>query len=339
MRILRRGGYLSERPPLKSLPLQRPETPPRRRSGCHDGRMSGVAVLSRVDAQTQRERVLRLAAAGLILALWAAWALLTWQNAIRTVDVDQFHQDLASGEVLTYRLTANTRHDRPWPPSGIGSTDFDTIALDDSGVPEDGQVADGLVYWMGSGVGRERIVPYDAFVTPYLDPPRQAIEAGVRPVVLPPDQAPTPDAGAPYGWAASALMVGALIAQKPRRATRWFWFFFLQAPAGTRCRDVCRVRACPAPVRSRYGRRSATTPQAGVAGPCRLRLRRFGHHPRRVRHGGAEELPRRSAGPLSDGSQLCEPTGGPTRSAIIVSAAIATTAAPSAASGRASIRA
>jgi hypothetical protein len=185
-----------------------------------------------VDAQTQRERVLRLAAAGLILALWAAWALLTWQNAIRTVDVDQFHQDLASGEVLTYRLTANTRHDRPWPPSGIGSTDFDTIALDDSGVPEDGQVADGLVYWMGSGVGRERIVPYDAFVTPYLDPPRQAIEAGVRPVVLPPDQAPTPDAGAPYGWAASALMVGALIAQKPRRATRWFWFFFLQAPLG-----------------------------------------------------------------------------------------------------------
>lgn len=166
------------------------------------------------------------------MTLWAAWAILTWQNAIRTVDVDRFHQDLASGEVLTYRVTANTRHDRPWPPSGLGSTDFDTLALDDFGVPEGGQVADGLVYWMGSGVGRERIVPHDVFVTPYLDPPRQAIEAGVRPVVLASDQAPTPDAGALYGWAASALMVGALTAQNPRRSTRWFWFFFFQAPLG-----------------------------------------------------------------------------------------------------------
>lgn len=194
--------------------------------------MAGVAVQSGVDARTERARLIRYAAAALIVALWTAWAVLTWQNAVRTVDAGQFHQDLASGDVLSYRVTTNIRHDRMWPPLGTGSTEFDVVGLEENGLPKDGQSADGIVYWLGSGVGRERVVPYEAFVAPYLDPPRQALEAGVRPVVHTYDQQPTPDAGAAYGIAAALVMLVALIVQKPRRATRWFWFFFAQTTLG-----------------------------------------------------------------------------------------------------------
>lgn len=136
MRILRRGGYLSERPALKSLPV-RPDKPTRARPRpvslrtMTEGNAGSVVALDRPQAPEWRRHVALVLGVVLVFG-WLVWAVLTWQAQLRYVTIEDFKSDVADGQVTSYLIVSNVRPTRTWPAMGTADL-WDLPALDDAG--------------------------------------------------------------------------------------------------------------------------------------------------------------------------------------------------------------
>ncbi|GAA2165613.1 hypothetical protein [Pedococcus bigeumensis] len=124
--------------------------------------MSGVAVQAGVDPRVRRTQVVRVVLTGLLLGGWALWAASTYQSQLRIVPATTFHDDLASGTVVAFRVATNVRHDRVWPPDGSPDmVDLPATNEDGTFVRPDG-VSYGppptVVYWTDASVGAARVL-------------------------------------------------------------------------------------------------------------------------------------------------------------------------------------
>ena len=231
MRILRRGGYPSGGPPLKSLSIRRWKPVPARPNRATMTVMSGVAVQAGVDPAVRRERVVRIALAVLLLAGWVTWAAQTYVSQLRVVRVDRFHEDLAAGHVVAFRAVSNVRHDGSWPPDG--SPDLvDLPATNEDGTVEwqDGMTMGPpptVAYWTDARVGAVRVVDANAPGSSSADVLIQELrQAGVPVAGI--DEAFPGDQADPWGLLAGLLALIVVVrGPVPTRGNRWFWFWLL----------------------------------------------------------------------------------------------------------------
>ena len=170
-----------------------------------------------------------------VLGLWAVWAVLSWLSAARFVTEKQFHSDLEAGRIRTWRLATELHPHRPWPPSGVGSWTYGTLAQRESdGLPAtwDGRPFEAVVYWVDGDLAPVRF----AGALPGGDPSALLAdlqEAGVVQATPASFRPSSEDRGAPWGLAAFALGLLLVVGNtRPTRGTRWFWFWLLGVPLG-----------------------------------------------------------------------------------------------------------
>jgi len=177
---------------------------------------------------------LRAAVAVVVVGLWIAWAVLTWQGSERLVTDEQFHADLSAGRIETWRLATDLRHQRSWPPDGSPAWDYGLVAQDeDSGMPSssDPRPVSGLVYWVHETVGPTRIAGTGPGAGP-LSLMSQLQSAGVSQRPLSYEARPA-DHGDQWGMGAFLLaLVAVVVGPRPSRGTRWFWFWVQWVPWG-----------------------------------------------------------------------------------------------------------
>ena len=182
----------------------------------------------------------------LVVLLWIAWAVLAWALEPRSVSADQVRADIASGQILTYRVTGLSHTDDAWLPSA-GGDGWDTLGLDEmTGLPDEEryqQPATGILYWVDAPFAQTRHFDANDLQSPGLpaDPSVsyrglvQEMRAGGVPLTtVGPDQVPNLDLPFWPGWAALLLGFGSiLLGYRPTRATRWGWFWLVYlVPAG-----------------------------------------------------------------------------------------------------------
>ncbi len=177
----------------------------------------------------------RLVTGVTLLVLAAAWAALSWASAVRQVDVDQFHRDLATHRVIAAELVEGVRFEEPGP--GVPAWDavtWDVLGTGDDGSGSGSPGADtALAYRTVDAVGALRLVrPGETPVSgqQLLDEARST----VPPVTG--DRVGRPSV--PSGPIALLVVLGTFLAvvggPPPRWGTRWFWFWvlYLAAPVG-----------------------------------------------------------------------------------------------------------
>ncbi|KGN30329.1 hypothetical protein N802_09365 [Knoellia sinensis KCTC 19936] len=177
-----------------------------------------------------RERTLLRRTLGvLIVAMWMAWAVVAWWSSLHEVGEQHFVEDVRAGRVVAFKAVTNVR-DEPWRfGSGVGAWMVDYPGADLEGRPEEGAVADGLIYtvdgvrtrWLSEPPGLVRDM--DAFAA--------LAEAGAKPFTaetFPPSR----DWMAFPALAAFLFWIASLIATPPRWGTRPFWVLVAFVPAG-----------------------------------------------------------------------------------------------------------
>lgn len=199
---------------------------------CHH---AGVTVVgddrdARVSAGTRQwlERA-RPIVGVLVIGLWLVWAVLAWWVEPRSVDVEQLRADIASGQIVTYRVTGTDRSERGWPPSATADG-WDTLGLDEgTGLPssEPGSAAvTGIQYWVEGSYAQTRHLAASTSPVPWQNLVGEMRAAGV-PVAAPPGYQPL-HGDIPFGpgWAAILLgLGGVLLVYRPTRVTRWGWLW------------------------------------------------------------------------------------------------------------------
>lgn len=203
-----------------------------------------------ITAPTRQDRDLRrpprwalLVLAAALTVTWSSWALHAFRGEMRTISVEEFRSDLATGTVLTYEGVTEISHDRVWPPSD--ETRLSTAPIPDPGAPTtsvDRSIM-ALLYYVDAWRAPIRLV----MVAPFAGAGPDAVDvheliqeldaAGVRPKAefVPPDDwhpNPSADRAQVWGLATGVLALVALFAIRPTRGTRWFWFWLFGAPLG-----------------------------------------------------------------------------------------------------------
>lgn len=203
-----------------------------------------VAMVSARLSGRSGPRWLVLVAAAALIGCWGTWASFAFRAQTRTVSVDEFRQDLASGDVTAYVAATELDGDRVWPP--VDDSRFATVAIDASGRPTDSRDTrriEAIAYYVGAPSAPVRLVLVTAGETPDADAPPYVDErvlvqelraAGVRPEDFRPSPGwtPNPYRGPAELWSLAlvALAFVSLIVLRPARGTRWFWFWMLLAP-------------------------------------------------------------------------------------------------------------
>lgn len=161
------------------------------------------------------------------MALWLVWATLAWWVEPRSVSVDQLRADIASGQIVTYRVTGAEHPLDAWLP-GSSDDSWDTLALDETtGLPKDHQPpATGIVYWVTSSYAQRRHLEASATSEPWQSLVGEMRAAGV-PLEAPPSFQPLyGDTPFGPGWAAILIGLGSiLLVYRPTRVTRWGWLW------------------------------------------------------------------------------------------------------------------
>lgn len=184
-----------------------------------------------------RWAVLLLAA--LLVGSWSTWAVHAYRAELRIVTMDELRSDLSAGIVRSYDVVTAMRSQRAWPPPD--ETSYDTAQTPDPGAP--GTTGPGAVtaaYHVDSWVAPIRIVQVvtteaGSDVVDVLEviqeleaagiPPRDRVPAEVR-------QANPRQSAEVSGLVLGLLALMALLAIRPTRGTRWFWFWVFGAPLG-----------------------------------------------------------------------------------------------------------
>jgi hypothetical protein len=165
----------------------------------------------------------------LVIALWLVWAVLAWWVEPRSVGVEQLRADIASGEIVTYRITGADRSGQAWPPSAAADG-WDTLGLDEAtGLPgpgTDSADATGIQYWVEGSYAQTRHLEASTSRVPWQNLVGEMRAAGV-PLGAPPGYQPL-HGDTPFGpgWAAILLgLGGVLLVYRPTRVTRWGWLW------------------------------------------------------------------------------------------------------------------
>jgi hypothetical protein len=247
--------------------------------------MGGVAVQPTVDARAQRARLVRVLLALVLLGGWVTWAAITYQQQLRVVSVDTFHDDLAGGDIVAFRPATNVRHDKVWLPDGSPDA-VDLPATNEDGTlePHDGVTYGPLptvVYWTDSAVGPVRVLSQDDPRSPSAEGAIQELrDAGVPPAG-PGNDWPS-DTGDIWGLLTALVALAAVVmGPAPTRGTRWFWFWLLGLTWGLgvvayAVAELVRPRAVPlvaggAAKAERAGPDGAIADEVGAGSPERLR--------------------------------------------------------------------
>jgi hypothetical protein len=163
----------------------------------------------------------------LVIGLWLVWAVLAWWVEPRSVAVEQLRADIASGQIVTYRITGTEHSVEAWPPSASDDS-WDTLALDETtGLPKDNQQpATGILYWVDGPYAEIRHLDAGRTAVPWENLVGEMRAAGV-PLEAPLSYQP-PYGDTPFGpgWAAVLLGFGSiLLVYRPTRVTRWGWLW------------------------------------------------------------------------------------------------------------------
>lgn len=165
----------------------------------------------------------------LVIGLWLGWAVLAWWVEPRSVGVEQLRADIASGEIVTYRVTGTDRSEQAWPPSATADG-WDTLGLDEaSGLPGPGTgnvVATGIQYWVEGSYAQTRHLDASSSPVPWQNLVGEMRAAGV-PLEAPLSFQPLyGDIPFGPGWGAILLGFGSvLLVYQPTRVTRWGWLW------------------------------------------------------------------------------------------------------------------
>jgi hypothetical protein len=165
----------------------------------------------------------------LVLVLWLVWAVLAWWVEPRSVTVDQLRDDLASGQIVTYRVTGTEQSSQAWLPSATADG-WDTLALDEvTGLPRSGTGgvgATGIQYWVEGSYAQTRHLEASTSPVPWQNLVGEMRAVGV-PLEVPLSYQPL-HGDIPFGpgWAAILLGLGSiLLVYRPTRVTRWGWLW------------------------------------------------------------------------------------------------------------------
>lgn len=183
-----------------------------------------------------------LVLAAVLCATWSLWALHAFRADLRTVSVEEFRDDLATGSVHTYVGLTEFHPDRAWPAD-------DRIRISTAEIPDvDAPAAStdprivAVAYYVDAWRAPMRVVlvgPLDAGpgALPAHELVRELEAAGIPPkaefVPAPEWQAnPAAEWAQVWGVATMVLALVSLLAIRPTRGTRWFWFWLFSAPLG-----------------------------------------------------------------------------------------------------------
>ncbi len=176
----------------------------------------------------------------LVIGLWIVWAVVAWRVEPRSVDAEQLRSDIASGRVLTYRVTGEAHSSNAWLPSATGDG-WDTLGLDvATGLPNQDPSqapATGVVYWVDAPFAQTRFfdannvnssLAADHAPASYEGLVRELRAAGVPLESRGLDRLPNQSAAFLWGWAAILLGFGSvLLVYRPTRVTRWGWLWLV----------------------------------------------------------------------------------------------------------------
>ncbi len=180
-----------------------------------------------------------------LLVTWAVWLVAVWVVQPRLVPQGFLADDLAQGRVTSYRVVTVDEEGRRGPASGPYRVNVYPAGADHSEVVDrevvDGEVVDGEVdgrpvtvaYWVDSPVASLRVLDTNGISSGTAD----EVVAGFRGAGVPEASASVFFRGLPADRAynaASLLLLATLVVvilgPRPRRGTRWFWFWLIGGP-------------------------------------------------------------------------------------------------------------
>lgn len=299
MRILRRGGYPSGGPHLKSAvtPAGRLRDSAGRldtvRGRCHDRRMSegeapatGTATRPQgwwtpgPDGRRDPRRSDRVFGA-VMVALWVAWLVLTLVTQTRLVTPERLDADLAAGRVATWQVVQLDTSDDGWSwsrgvehsPAGATTDAEIERALTSSGNPA-------IAYWTDGWFASSRVLDPNGLANGTNGAEQRIRAAGVPT----PDRLDDPtlvfDLRQDWAvWAAAPLLLmflgSVLLGPAPTRGTRWFWFWQAWVTFGLGVLAYAvweQVRPAPTPGTPGAPRRRGGWQGVGIAIGCSILL-------------------------------------------------------------------
>lgn len=184
-----------------------------------------------------------LLVAALLVGSWSVWALHAYRAHPPVVSVAELRSDLASGTVRTYVGLTEFRNNRVWPAD-------DDLRISTAPIPEPGAPTTSndrpiiaLMYYLDASRSPMRVV----FVAPFGQAEPGAV--GVHELVHELDAAgiqpreefvpsmewhanPWAEWAQVWGTVTGLLALLALFAIRPKRGTRWFWFWVFGVPLG-----------------------------------------------------------------------------------------------------------
>ncbi len=177
----------------------------------------------------------RRALGWVLLVAWAVWLVAVWVVQPRLVPQGLLADDLAQGRVTSYRVVTVDEDGRRGPASGPYRVNVYPAGADHSEVA-DGEV-DGrpvtVAYWVDSPVASLRVLEPNGISSGTVD----EVVAGFRDAGVPEASASAFFRGLPADRAYNAaflLLLATLsvviLGPRPRRGTRWFWFWLTVGP-------------------------------------------------------------------------------------------------------------
>ena len=197
-------------------------------------RLAEPSILHRVRAALAHATARQVVGWALVVA-WVVWLAALWVTQPRLVSQDFLAQDVAQGRVTAYRVVTVDEDPVRGPFSGPYRLDL-MLAADDQDGAVDG-FAGGrpltVAYWVDSPVAGVRVLDVDA-----------SSGESAEDLVAPFEAAGVPEAevsvlhrGAPasrlYNAGSLLLLASTLVVilgPRPRRGTRWFWFWLVGGP-------------------------------------------------------------------------------------------------------------
>ncbi len=176
----------------------------------------------------------RQALGWVLLVAWVVWLAALWVAQPRMVPQDFMADDLAQGRVIAYRLVTVDEDPAGGPLSGPYSVDVypasepvnDVVETDADGRPVT------IAYWVDNPVGGLRVLDPDE-----LSSGISAAVGSLRSADVPQAPATVLFRGSPaqtvYTAGALLLLASTLVVifgPRPRRGTRWFWFWLVGGP-------------------------------------------------------------------------------------------------------------
>ena len=176
----------------------------------------------------------RKALGWVLLVAWLVWLVALWVVQPRMVSQDHMADDIAQGRVIGYRLVTVDEDRARGPMSAPYSIDVYPASEpvnDDVNSDADGQQVT-IAYWVDAPVAGLRVLDRDM-----LSSGAPAVLASLRSADVPETAATVLYRGAPARqvYTAGALLLLAstlaiILGPRPRRGTRWFWFWVVGGP-------------------------------------------------------------------------------------------------------------